>query len=298
MKFITVACLTLAITFVACNGTNKNNKTVNGYEITYLSDGEGEKPTDGELAFVQLYFYMDGELQTSTRAQGRAMPVKVYSEAELKEMNEKGNANPVYDAIAAMSIGDSIIVNVPITEEMRKDERMTGAQEMNYHIVMDSSMTEDAYKALQTSERQKQSAMAEKTKAREAEVAATMSEIASKYSSGTLEGEMNKTDSGLKYMILEEGDGPAVEPGSNVDVHYYGLLTDGKMFDNSFKRGQPFNFPLGQGRVIKGWDEGVALLNKGDKAVLFIPSELGYGKAGAGENIPGDSELIFYIEVI
>src|SRR6218665_3449024 len=96
------------------------------------------------------------------------------------------------------------------------------------------------------------------------------------------------TASGLKYKIIEKGTGAKATPGSTVSVHYVGTLQDGTKFDSSRDRGQPFNFPLGGNRVIKGWDEGIALLQVGDKAILTIPPSLGYGPNANGP-IPANS---------
>jgi FKBP-type peptidyl-prolyl cis-trans isomerase len=98
-------------------------------------------------------------------------------------------------------------------------------------------------------------------------------------------------------MMIQEGTGKQAQAGKTVDVMYYGMLPSGEEFDNAFKRGEPFSFPLGQGQVIKGWDEGIALLKEGAKAVLFVPSALGYGDQGTGK-IPANSELIFYVELM
>lgn len=105
------------------------------------------------------------------------------------------------------------------------------------------------------------------------------------------------TESGLKYVILEEGDGEAPETSQIVVVDYRGWLEDGFQFDNSYDRGAPFEFALGQGAVIPGWDEGIALLNVGDKAQFVIPSDLAYGPGGSG-SIPPDSTLIFEVELL
>ena len=94
------------------------------------------------------------------------------------------------------------------------------------------------------------------------------------------------TKSGLKYVELKEGTGEAAKAGDIVEVHYTGWLKDGKKFDSSLDRGQPFVFRLGAGMVIKGWDEGVAGIKVGGKRKLIIPPELGYGKRGAGRVIP------------
>jgi len=108
----------------------------------------------------------------------------------------------------------------------------------------------------------------------------------------------NVTESGLRYQILQEGNGIKAEKGKTVSVHYKGQLADGTVFDSSYKRDQPLDFPLGMGQVIAGWDEGVALLKVGDKARLVIPSDLGYGSAGAGGVIPPDAILVFDVELM
>ena len=108
----------------------------------------------------------------------------------------------------------------------------------------------------------------------------------------------NKTDSGLRYQILQEGNGVKAEKGKTVSVHYKGQLSDGTVFDSSYKRNQPIDFALGVGQVIPGWDEGVGLLNVGDKARFVIPSDLAYGSAGAGGVIPPNATLIFDVELM
>jgi len=107
-----------------------------------------------------------------------------------------------------------------------------------------------------------------------------------------------KTESGLRYQIIQKGDGKQAEKGKTVSVHYKGALVNGQEFDSSYKRKQPIEFPLGKGNVIEGWDEGIALLKVGDKARFVIPSHLGYGSRGAGGVIPPDATLIFDVELM
>ncbi len=104
--------------------------------------------------------------------------------------------------------------------------------------------------------------------------------------------------SGLKYTDIEVGEGPAAVSGREVTVHYTGTFPNGKKFDSSVDRDEPFKFQLGAGRVIKGWDEGVAGMRIGGKRKLIIPSELGYGKRGAGGVIPPDAVLHFEVELL
>jgi peptidyl-prolyl cis-trans isomerase A (cyclophilin A) len=107
-----------------------------------------------------------------------------------------------------------------------------------------------------------------------------------------------KTESGLRYQFIQKGDGKKAENGKTVSVHYTGQLEDGKVFDSSYPRKKPIEFPLGRGNVIEGWDEGIALLRVGDKARFVIPSHLGYGSRGAGGAIPPNATLIFDVELM
>ncbi len=110
--------------------------------------------------------------------------------------------------------------------------------------------------------------------------------------------EAKATASGLHYVITKSTNGASPKVSDSVSVHYVGKLLDGKEFDSSLKRGEPFEFPLGQGMVIPGWDEGFALLKKGEKALFIIPSGLAYGPRGAGDMIPPNSILLFEVELV
>lgn len=108
----------------------------------------------------------------------------------------------------------------------------------------------------------------------------------------------DETESGLRYKMIQKGSGSKAEKGQKVSVHYEGSLLNGQVFDSSYQRNQPIDFQLGVGQVIPGWDEGIGLLQVGDKARFVIPSNLGYGSAGAGGVIPPNATLIFDVELV
>lgn len=109
---------------------------------------------------------------------------------------------------------------------------------------------------------------------------------------------LQTTPSGLQYSIDQPGTGAQPKAGQTVSVHYTGWLTNGQKFDSSRDRNQPLEFPIGQGRVIKGWDEGVAAMKIGEKRTLVIPPGLGYGARGAGGVIPPNATLVFAVELL
>ncbi len=128
---------------------------------------------------------------------------------------------------------------------------------------------------------------------REAAAKKAQDELLGKISEG-----FEQTPSGLRYKIIQKGTGVKPEKGQTVAVHYKGMFADGGVFDSSYNRGEPIEFPVGMGQVIAGWDEGIMLLNKGDKARFVIPSNLAYGEQGAGGVIPPNATLVFDVELM
>jgi peptidylprolyl isomerase len=112
------------------------------------------------------------------------------------------------------------------------------------------------------------------------------------------EGRVTTTDSGLRYENLVEGAGEMPRPGQTCRVHYTGTFEDGRKFDSSRDRGEPFEFPIGRGRVIKGWDEGVASMRVGGRRQLIVPAHLAYGARGVPGIIPPNATLYFDVELL
>jgi FKBP-type peptidyl-prolyl cis-trans isomerase len=129
-------------------------------------------------------------------------------------------------------------------------------------------------------------------------VAVFVSLVAFTASSVVFAGQTLTTPDGLKVEIIKEGNGPKPKPGQTVSVHYTGTLSNGNKFDSSRDRGAPIRFPIGQGKVIPGWDQGLLMLKVGSRAKLTIPPQLGYGRKGAGGVIPPNATLIFDVELL
>ena len=167
-----------------------------------------------------------------------------------------------------------------------------------YSVALKEIKNEEQYQAYVTEQQRKQQERKKALEGRMEEVTAFCTQIATDYTEGKLNDQLTETNSGLKYIIHEEGTGAVPKAGEPVSVHYYGMLTDGSMFDNSYSKGSPISFPVGRRQVIEGWDEGLTTFKRGTKGTLFIPYELAYGEEGRPPRIPAKSELIFYVELL
>ncbi|TXF88633.1 hypothetical protein FUA23_14130 [Neolewinella aurantiaca] len=198
-----------------------------------------------------------------------------------------------------MRVGDSAVVRVNIDAFPAKPPGMENDSVVLYDVIVTEIVSEADFTARQEAKQAEAAAKAEKIRALEPERLAFAAKVVTDYRAGKLDGDIKATESGLKYIIHEEGTGPQAEAGKGVVVQYIGQLAkDGEVFDQSFGRGEGIPFQLGTGRVIRGWDEGIALLKEGAKATFFIPAELGYGAQGTPDgSIPANSELVFYVEL-
>jgi FKBP-type peptidyl-prolyl cis-trans isomerase FkpA len=253
--------------------------TPGGYAYEVHLSNDGPKAQTGDWVYFNVYWRNDDTIQMSSvdRGQQPFFQVRSLDSAMLAK------ANPVEQVVPVMSEGDSLTITIPLDT---LPSRPPGF-EQSENLYMDIKLVD--IKSNAELEAEKQAYMADLP-----EVEATVTEILAKFKAGNLGGELQSTESGLEYVIHEEGSGPKPRPGQTVSVSYYGVLPSGEMFDNSYKAGRPIQFPLGVGQVIRGWDEGLALLPEGTEATLFIPAELGYGAQGRG-SIPANSDLIFHV---
>ena len=200
--------------------------------------------------------------------------------------------NPIVDVLSYMNIGDHVKVSMSSDSLKGNKYGLVSGEFLHYEVILDE--IKDA--AAVAKEKQELEAKRALVQAEEANIASSVAGYLKDYKRNKLK--IQKLDTGLEIYVVEEGTGAKPNTGESINVHYYGVLTeDGTMFDNSYKRGEPISFPLGRGQVIQGWEQGLAALNKGSKAVLFIPAELGYGAAGSPPVIPANAKLAFYVDL-
>ncbi|MEH0157774.1 FKBP-type peptidyl-prolyl cis-trans isomerase [Limibacter armeniacum] len=263
-----------------CDKSAEQKTTKSGYKYAHVLENEGDKAIDNDVVEYNLTIYnnTDSVLYTSDRE-------TLFPPATL--INPRDTASVFGQVFRETTVGDSVLVDVK-TEDlfgpMVPPQFGKAGDPIKLGIkVLSMEPKEEYQRGIELRfEQQKDKEIAE---------------IEKFLKDNNIEAQ--RTENGLFYVIHEEGKGTKPEAGQTVSVHYTGtLMTSGEKFDSSVDRGEPFEFPLGQGRVIKGWDEGIALLNKGAKATLYIPSDLAYGPREAGPKIKPFSILKFDVELL
>ncbi|MBK6948563.1 MAG: FKBP-type peptidyl-prolyl cis-trans isomerase [Haliscomenobacter sp.] len=268
---ISLALLLVLALFAGCKKEKK--KLPSGYDYIMHTSSKGQAAEPNAMAYFHFQMRNDDSVVVSSYSEPM-MPMVVIPDTT----NLGRPLSPIEEALMLMREGDSLTIIAPLDTVEPKPQGFEKSKFLYYDLVLKDVKTQKEMEEAVT----KVEAMTKKT--------------LDAFNKGTLEN-IQTTASGLKYVIHEEGKGARADSSDMVFVNYYGALMDGTMFDNSFSRGSEFNFPVGMGAVIPGWDEGLMLLKSGTKATLFIPSALAYGAAGAPPAIPADADLMFYIEL-
>ncbi|RAK62253.1 FKBP-type peptidyl-prolyl cis-trans isomerase [Hymenobacter edaphi] len=297
-----------AIALNACNPADaKFAKTKSGIEYkVFTKDGKAKeiKPETAEAAYkknVGQIIALHVEYRTAkdsvlfqSRKQQMGFPVRV----PLQDVTRKGGLE---EAISLLQPGDSGVfrfnadsLSVKTTGQPAPPQIKKHGNTMTLFVKVDAIQNQaDAMAAQQKAMQDMQAKVKAHEEKQKPLDEKTIQEYAQKNNL-----QVQKTASGISYVITQPGTGPKPTPGQIVSVNYSGKLLSGKEFDSSAKQGRPIEFPIGVGQVIPGWDEGIPLLNKGSKAILLIPSSLAYGQRGAGADIPADAVLRFDVELV
>jgi len=272
-----------------------------GFSCSLFKPGSKFKTTDSGLRYKFIERYAGriapdtGKLMSLRMTYGTGDTVFFNSDeipAKVMVLPMKASAFPgdFYEMMEMMHLGDSVVFYVDAASFFTKTAEYPEVPDFAKEL--DELVFHAKIMKIQTEEEIELEKEAKLIEMKENEAAT----IANYVSENNMDTKPN--ESGLYVIIEEEGSGPKPAKGDKVKVHYTGYLLDGTKFDSSVDRGQPFEFPIGMGRVIKGWDEGIAMLNVGSKAKLIIPSDLAYGERGAGQVIDPYSTLIFEVELL
>ena len=281
---VTALCVMLSVLTSCGNGNAPKGykATESGLYYRFYTDNGGETPVIGDLIDVTLACSVND-----------TTPI-MQPGSNLMRMMEPQYFTDIMEGIAMMHKGDSasFIVNIDSTfhyafgvRELPKEFNSTDV--MRFDVKLNDFYPESEYvNKMVESVKNKYPEETERAYAEMQQYFALNGIAAS------------PTASGLYYVMTEEGNGEMPEKGDNVKVHYTGKLLDGTVFDSSIERGEPIEVPIGMGYVIPGWDEGIMLMSKGEKGVLYIPYYLAYGPNGAAPVIPPFANLIFEVELV
>lgn len=293
MKLLqSITLIAFAISIIACKKESGTFKTAKGYEYTIHQKGSGAVAKTGDYVFYTITSTTDaGKVLQEVTDPEASQPIKL-----VDPTSEEGKQNIWLEAFAKAQVGDSMTLIMPIDSMPMAypDPSLEGAKAMHFNIAIKKILDEKGFEELQKKKQEEMAVKAEAGKQVAAGIASTIVQTIADVKSGKLK--TTDLSDGVKVFLNEAGSGAKGADGKIASVNYYGVLENGTMFDNSFERGQEFSFPIGQGQVIKGWDVALANLKEGDKATVFIPAAAAYGEQGSG-SIPGNSPLVFYIEV-
>jgi len=282
-NYLILAAMATVCFLSACQ--EKGVTTEHGHRVINHTKKGGTLVQPGDLVKIQLYTYLGDSLMGSTKGQGGPQDFPMPTKEQMAQIPKI----PAFiDALLMMSEGDSATAYMVLDSTMKRGlpETLAKHDEVRFEIALVDVITAEEQKKTK-----------EEATARASGVATAVGAVAKDYTDGKLADKLTALPSGLKVMVVEKGSGAPVKPGDKVETMYYGCLTNGTRFDDSFSRGEPLGFEVGSGGMIAGYDEGVQQLNHGGKAYFFLPYQLAYGEAGNPPVIPAKAELIFYVEV-
>ena len=297
-SIVTMAALAMLMagTMSACGEKNPNSgfqKSKNGLFYQFFNKNEGNLPQLGDLL----------ELSIGCKVNDTTVIIPVME--NIMQLQESQFAGDLFEGLAMMHKGDSAAFIVDIDSTFKKlmgqpqlPEGFSSSDEMRFNVRLDDFYPESEYaKRMAVKAKKASEERIAKMKEDHPEETANAAQQLTDYLNDN-KIVVEPTASGLCYVMTTEGNGEKPQVGQMVKVHYTGKLLDGTVFDSSVERGQPFQFPLGVGQVIPGWDEGIQLMSKGEKGVLYIPYFLAYGDRAAGDKIVPFSNLMFEVALI
>lgn len=291
MKYLSFLLLGSALTTASCNAqdptANTFRKTPDGLEYKFIQKGTGSRLfQEGDFGELNVVFKIGDSVIINTLAMNENKPV-------MQQCQKPAMKGDLMEGLMMMKAGDSAVFRMPMDTlaarmHQPKPDYARPGDYATWEVRMVNVMTKEQMEAKTARAEQEQSVKEDR-------------ELQAYFKKNNIQN-VKKTASGLYYVLHRPGAGESPKEGQKVTVNYTGKDMNGKKFDSNvdsaFHHVQPFQFDLGRHQVIKGWDEGVALMKKGTEATFYIPSRLAYGQRGAGGQIPPNSILIFDIELV
>ena len=274
LLIVTALVMTLSV-FTGCNNGPKGYKsTENGLKYRFVNTNKGELPQIGDIIEFSWNCTINDTLPLIPGADEMVKLMKPQFKSDLME------------GFAMMHIGDSASFIADVEEVFTKmfgyprlPDDLDSTTVIRFEVKMNDFYPESEFENKMEEKREK-----------------AIASLAKYLEDNNILAE--PTESGLYYVKISDGNGEKPAQGAKVKVHYTGKLLNGNVFDSSVERGEPIEIPIGVGRVIPGWDEGIMMMSKGEKGVLYIPYNLAYGERGAGGVIPPFANLIFEVELV
>jgi FKBP-type peptidyl-prolyl cis-trans isomerase FkpA len=285
-----------AVLFASCSqrGPQENIPLEYSDEVYSLVEaGDGETAQPGDFSVFSVLIKGDnGQVLLDRTAEENYGKYKIPADSTGFR-----NGSPVDEMLTYLVAGDSAVLVYTLDSLEKRNPALNGINSIAYEISVKEVISEEEMNNRNEEAKQKMEAKKAELSEKKEYVAKRLAEALEQFKNGSLGEALQSHSTGLQYLIETEGNGAKPTIGDVAKVHYYGIIeSDGTMFDNSYQRGEFFTFPVGQGRVIQGWDIALQLMPKGTEAIFFIPYELAYGAAGNPPSIPAESNLVFYIE--
>lgn len=277
-----------ALMLSSCKETGPQK--VAGYDYEILSKKGGKVAQPGDYVYFNLAIKDQNDSILQELTEGPRQPKLQIPVEPIAGMKP----NPIEKLVQIIGVGDEAKIIMPKDSMGPLPPNMQHVEYFSYTIKPTQVLSEEEFKADQERKRAEQMKAIEEMKAMIPAVETQVKEDLKVFEKGG--SAVKTTPSGLKYVIHKEGSGAQAQKGDRVKVHYYGVLTDGTMFDNSYRSGNEFSFTVDRGEVIAGWDEALKLLKEGGSGSFYLPYTLAYGEAGSPPVIPAKSDLVFHID--
>ena len=278
MKHYYLWYFSLFLLLLACE--NKTPKiTALGTKYIVHKSVQDTIPNPGDYIFFHSDLWIKDSLLYSSRFQGE------IPHFQLKEEQQQlRSPSPIEDVLRYLAPGDSVSIEVPITNQNRQPEGFQDVEALYYEVVCINTLPDSVYTKI--------------SRPRFEKIRKHVARLILKYNSGRLD-DIDTTEGGVKLWLEKKGEGLPVEPGQEVQFDYFGVLREnGQLIDNSFQVGTSQSCILGEGIVLKGLEEGLLNLKRGSHAVVLIPPELAFGSLGKAPKIPPDAELFYYVQIM